>query len=168
MRSEPRDGHSKAGAELTRVILATFRLNGALLQAGDDLIRDLGVSSARWQVLGAVDLGPLPVAQIARDLGRKRQGVQPTVDRLEKQGLVEFRENPNHQRAKLVALTSKGRSVLDEIHERQEVWVNALAEQLPVAGLRKMVSLAAAIHERLDDAIREASAAAARNPRRHP
>jgi len=150
MRYEPRDGHSKAGAELTRVILETFRLNGALLQAGDDLIRDLGVSSARWQFLGAVDLGPLPVAQIARDLGRKRQGVQPTVDRLQKQGLVEFRENPSHQRAKLVALTPRGRSVLDDIHERQEAWVNALAEQLPVGGLRKMVSLSRAIRERLE------------------
>lgn len=90
-RSPPR---THPGVELARAILATFRLNGALLESGDDPIRDLGVSSARWQVLGAVGSGPLPVAQIARDLGRKRQGVQPTVDRLEKQGLVEMREKP--------------------------------------------------------------------------
>jgi DNA-binding MarR family transcriptional regulator len=151
MRFEPRDGHTKAGAELTRVILATFRLNGTLLQAGDELIRDLGVSSARWQVLGALDLGPLPVAQIARDLGHKRQGVQPTVDRLEAQRLVEFRENPNHQRAKLVALTPKGRAVLDEIDARQESWVNALAEALPIEALRQMGSLAQDIQERIEN-----------------
>ena len=150
MRFDPREGHSEAGTELTRVILASFRLHGALLQAGDELIRDLGVSSARWQVLGAIDFGPLPVAQIARDLGLRRQGVQPTVDRLERHGLVEFRENPNHLRAKLVALTRKGRAVLDVINERQEAWVNALAEELPVGALRRMASLSGLILHRLE------------------
>lgn len=149
MRFQPREGHTRAGVALTRVILATFRLNEALLQAGGGLVRDLGLSSARWQVLGAIDAGPLPVAQIARDLGRRRQGVQPTVNRLRRQGLVELRENPNHRRAKLVALTPKGRSVLEEINERQEAWVNALAEQLSVGDLARMASLARDIEARL-------------------
>jgi len=151
IRFEPNPGHTSKGTALTRVFLSTFRLNGALIQAGDDLVRDLGVSSAQWQVLGAIDMGPLPVAQIARDLGRKRQGVQPTVDRLERGGFVEFQENPNHRRAKLVALTKKGRSVLDEIGARQESWVNALAEELPERGLRQMVSLGESILKRLDE-----------------
>ena len=43
IRFEPRPGHTAEGAALSRVILSTFRLNGALLQAGDDLIRDLVV-----------------------------------------------------------------------------------------------------------------------------
>ena len=151
IRFEPRQGHTENGASLSRVILSTFRLNGALIQAGDDLIRDLGVSSAQWQVLGAIDLGPIPVAQIARDLGRKRQGVQPTVDRLEKAGFVEFQENPNHRRAKLVALSKKGRAVLEEISARQETWVNALAEDLSERSLRQMVSLGESILERLEE-----------------
>ena len=151
MRFQPRAGHTTAGAELTRAILATFRLNGALVQAGDALLCDLGVSSAQWQVLGAIHLGPLPVSQIARDLGRTRQGVQPTVDRLERLRVVEFRENPNHRRAKLVALTTKGRAVLDEINARQETWVNALAEGLSERSLRQMVSFAERIQERLEE-----------------
>ncbi len=151
VRFEPRSGHTSQGAALTRAILSTFRLNGALIQAGDDLIRDLGVSSAQWQVLGAIAMGPIPVAQIARDLGRRRQGVQPTVDRLEKGGFVEFRDNPNHRRAKLVALTKEGISVLEEISARQEVWVNALAEGLSERSLLQMVSLAQSILERLEE-----------------
>ncbi len=150
LRFEPRAGHSKTGGELTRVFLSIFRLNGALIQAGDELLRDLGVSSAQWQVLGAVDLGPIPAAQIARDLGRTRQGVQPTVDRLDRDGLVEFQENPNHKRAKLVALTKKGRRVLDEINRRQESWVNELAKGLPQSALREQVTLCQKILERLE------------------
>ena len=98
IRFEPRKGHTAEGEALSRVILSTFRLNGALMQAGDDLIRDLGVSSAQWQVLGAIAVSPIPVSQIARDLGRKRQGVQPTVDRLARAGFVEFQwwSHPDH------------------------------------------------------------------------
>ena len=150
MRFEPRKKHSEAGSELTRSILATFRLNGALVQAGDALLRDLGVSSARWQVMGTIDLGPLPVSQIARDLGLKRQGVQPTVNRLEKQGLVEFRVNPSHRRSQHVALTRKGRSVLDEINMRQQEWVNALAEGLSARTLKQLTSLSERIRQRLE------------------
>ena len=151
IRFEPRPGHTLEGTALSRVILATFRLNGALVQAGDELIRDLGVSSAQWQVLGAIAVGPLPVAQIARDLGRQRQGVQPTVDRLEAAGFVEFQDNPNHRRAKLVALSDDGRAVLDEISARQESWVNALAEGLSERGLRQMLSLGQSILDRLEE-----------------
>jgi len=125
-------------------------MNGALMQAGDDLIRDLGVTSAQWQVLGAIHLGPIPVAQIARDLGRKRQGIQPTVDRLEKAGFVGFEENPNHRRARLVALTKQGRSVLEEISARQESWVNALAEGLSERSLRQMFNLSQSILDHLE------------------
>ena len=87
MRFSALPEHTPEGAELTRAILAIFRLNGSLLRAGDELVKDLGVSSARWQVLGAIDDGPLPVARIARDLGFQRQGVQPTVNRLVRDGL---------------------------------------------------------------------------------
>ena len=41
---------------LTRLVLELFRLNGRLLAAGDAMTRDLGLTSARWQVLGAVRL----------------------------------------------------------------------------------------------------------------
>ena len=37
---------------ITDLILETFRLNGQLLAAGDALVSDVGLTSARWQVLG--------------------------------------------------------------------------------------------------------------------
>ena len=64
--------------QLTDLIVETFRLNGRLLAAGDGLVADLGLTSARWQVLGAIAASPvpLPVASIARNMGLSRQGVQ--------------------------------------------------------------------------------------------
>ncbi|MGA9320678.1 MAG: helix-turn-helix domain-containing protein, partial [Xanthobacteraceae bacterium] len=97
-------------AAITDLVLETFRLNGRLLAAGDALVGDLGLTSARWQVLGAIALSavPLSVAQIARNMGLTRQAVQRLANEMQGDGLVRFAPNPHHQRAKLVLLTPAG------------------------------------------------------------
>ena len=115
-----------SGEAFTRLILEVFRFNGCLLAAGDRLTRDLGLTSARWQVLGAIDEGPLPVAQISRNMGLSRQAVQRVADELAAGGFVSFAKNPNHRRAKLAGLTQRGRQALDEITRRQVAWANRI------------------------------------------
>ncbi|MEM7211572.1 MAG: MarR family transcriptional regulator, partial [Pseudomonadota bacterium] len=44
---------TEAGEAVTALILDVFRLNGRLLLAGDRLVSELGLTSARWQILGA-------------------------------------------------------------------------------------------------------------------
>ncbi len=120
---------SERGEALTELILEVFRLNGRLLAAGDRMAQPFGQTSARWQVLGALDGAPQTVSGIARSMGQTRQSVQRIADILADAGLVEFRENPAHRRAKLVQLTPRGRAVLDAITERQVDWVNELGER---------------------------------------
>jgi len=83
-----------SGEAFTRLILEAFRFNGCLLAAGDRLTQDLGLTSARWQVLGAIDEGPLPVAQISRNMGLSRQAVQRVANELAAGGFVAFADNP--------------------------------------------------------------------------
>ncbi len=116
-----------AGDAFTDLILEAFRFNGCLLAAGDRLTRDLGLTSARWQVLGAIDGGPLPVAQIARHMGLSRQAVQRVANDLAADGFVAFAPNPHHRRAKLVGLTEQGRRSLDAVSRRQAAWANGIA-----------------------------------------
>ncbi len=139
-----------AAEAVTQLILATFRLNGRLLGAGDQLTRDLGLSSARWQVLGALREGPLPVAQIARTMGLTRQGVQRVVDVLAGQGVLTFAENPYHLRAKLVCLTEHGTHLLQEVSQRQVRWVNRLAQDLAPDEVQAAVHLLDTLTQRLD------------------
>ena len=54
--------HTPGGEALTDLVLAVFRLNGRLLAAGDHLVSDLGLTSARWQVLGAIAHSAKPAA----------------------------------------------------------------------------------------------------------
>ena len=121
---------SVAGEALTGLILEIFRLNGDLLDAGDELTRDLGQTSSRWQVLGAIRNREDTVSGIARVMGLTRQSVQRTTDILADDGLVEFVDNPAHRRAKLVRLTNRGRALLDDLAPRQNAWVNGLAKAI--------------------------------------
>src|ERR1700687_2833621 len=119
-------------AAITDLIVEIFRLNGRLLAAGDALVADVGLTSARWQVLGAMALSPvpLPVAQIARNMGLTRQAVQRLVNEMERDGLVQFAPNPHHQRAKLVLLSSQGKTAFAAAMRRQGPWADDLATGL--------------------------------------
>jgi len=44
------------GEKATEVILAAFRANGLLFAADDVLAAERGLTSARWQVIGAIAL----------------------------------------------------------------------------------------------------------------
>ena len=50
----PRPQRTPAGDALTNLMLDLFRLNSLLLTAGDRLVARLGLTSARWQILGAI------------------------------------------------------------------------------------------------------------------
>jgi DNA-binding MarR family transcriptional regulator len=137
---------------MTDLILETFRLNGRLLAAGDALVASLGLTSARWQVLGAIALSPapLPVAHIARNMGLTRQAVQRLANEMERDGLVRFGANPHHQRAKLVLLTSRGEAAYAAAMKRQGPWASRLAAGLTAAQIEAATATLRGIRRRLD------------------
>jgi DNA-binding MarR family transcriptional regulator len=125
----------------TDLVLETFRLNGRLLAAGDRLAREIGLTSARWQVLGALQAGPLPAAAIARRMGLRRQSVQRLVDVLAAEGVVAFEENPLHRRAKLVRPTDEGRRRYARVMDIQRQWAARMSRGVDPAKLRAAVDL---------------------------
>jgi DNA-binding MarR family transcriptional regulator len=133
-------------------MLDLFRLNSLVLTAGDRLVADLGLTSARWQILGAVIAAERsqPVAWIARDLGANRQNVQRIVNDLHKEGLVTFEPNPHHRRAQLVVLTEKGRQAFDAAMTLQAPWVNGLTEGVSAKDLEVVHRVIAALREKLE------------------
>ena len=122
--------HTPAALALTQLVLTVFRLNSELILAGDRLTKDLRLTSARWQIFGQIGSEALTASQIARSMSLNRQNVQPLVDALERDGLVEFIANPNHRRAKLIRMTSAGRRAYVEALSRQVDWSNDLADGL--------------------------------------
>jgi DNA-binding MarR family transcriptional regulator len=145
-----RKTRTPSGRKMTQLVLETFRFNGQLIAAGDRLTEKLGLSSALWQVLGAIAEEPLPMAQIARNMGLTRQSVRRTANVLKDKEFVIFQDNPNHQRAKLVVLTIKGRNVLDRVTELQIDWSNNTSKGLSAKELDAVFGTMRTLSERLE------------------
>ena len=142
-----------AGDALTNLVLDIFRLNSLILTAGDRLVAGLGLTSARWQILGAIVSAerPQPVSWLARDLGANRQNVQRIVNDLNKDGLVALEANPHHRRAQLVVLTDKGKRAFEAAMDLQAPWVNDLADGFLVRDIGTVRRVVMALRKKLED-----------------
>ncbi|SFK75534.1 DNA-binding transcriptional regulator, MarR family [Amycolatopsis sacchari] len=147
------EGSARIGDAVTRLVLTTFRANGVFLAAGDRLVADQELTSARWQVLGAITLAerPLTVAQIARRMGLSRQSVHATVRRLAERGLVTFAANEDHRRSPLVRITDAGAAAYAEAGRKQEDWARGLGAGIPVADLEAAERVIGELCRRLED-----------------
>jgi DNA-binding MarR family transcriptional regulator len=116
-----------AGKVLTELVLATFRLNARLLDAAQQLAAHGDLTAAWWQVLGGVLDQPRTVADIGRRMGVSRQGVLRVADLLVERGLAEYRPNPAHRRARLLACTEAGYWAIRRISMATHPWSDRIA-----------------------------------------
>ena len=136
-----------------RLALAIFRVNGALIAAGDQTTRPLDLTSARWQVLGAIAAGDdagLTAAQIGRNMGLTRQSAQRLVNELEAGGLIGLHDNPNHRRARLVRLTARGREAFAAANAAWRPTAEALLSDIAGETVEATIVLLGTLVERLN------------------
>ncbi len=131
---------TEAAEVLTDVILTTFRLNARLMDAAQVLAAAGGLTAAWWQVLGGVLDEPRTVAQIGRRMGVTRQGVRRIADLLVEHGLAEYRPNPAHRRANLLACTEAGYWAIRQIAMVTHPWSDKIAAELGPEELRSTLS----------------------------
>ena len=130
--------HTQKGQNFTEIVLEIFKVNGLLATEGDRLTKAFGLSSARWKVLGALEMSkvPLTVSQIARTMGLSRQAVQRLTDAMKNDGLLDYQENPQHKRANHVVLSNKGKDVYSLISEIQIPWANQISKRIKAEDLK--------------------------------
>lgn len=131
---------TEAGKLLTDVILTTFRLNARLMEVAQELAVEGGLTAAWWQVLGGVLDQPRSVAEIGRRMGMTRQGVQRVADLLVGRGLAEYRPNPAHRRAKLLACTEAGYWAIRRIAVVQRPWADRIGTEVGADDLRNALA----------------------------
>jgi DNA-binding MarR family transcriptional regulator len=134
--------HSPKRMLFLDLVLSLFRLNGLLIAEGDDMTEALGLTSARWKVIGVIALSNsgLTVPGIARVLGQSRQAVQRITDVMVTDGLLSYQSNPKHKRSVLVVLTEEGKTAYKDLRDVQDPWAIDNTEDIPIeeldAGLR--------------------------------
>lgn len=130
--------HTSKSSLLTDIILETFKLNGLLVSEGDQLVKELGLTSARWKILGALSENPgsKTVPDIARMMGQSRQAVQRLSNEMKEEGLLATKPNPGHKRAQLLTLTKKGKEIYTLVMQKQMPWVNSIANEFSATDLK--------------------------------
>ena len=134
--------HSPKRMLFLDLVLSIFRLNGLLIAEGDEMTEVLGLTSARWKVIGVIALSNsgLTVPGIARVLGQSRQAVQRITDVMVTDGLLSYQSNPKHKRSVLVVLTEEGKTAYKDLRDVQDPWAIENTEDIPSeeldAGLR--------------------------------
>jgi DNA-binding MarR family transcriptional regulator len=103
--------------QFTATILQIFRANGQLISWGDRFAAPFELTSARWQMLGAIALTPEPLTtpQLAINMGVTRQGAQKQLNLLLDEGLVQKKTNPTHKRSPFYQLTNSGKTLYQQI-----------------------------------------------------
>ena len=94
------------------VVTSIMRLQQVFLSQADSALRPFELTFARYEVLMLLSFskkGSMPLGKIGERLQVNAASVTNAVDRLESQGLVEKRRNPDDGRGTLAALTSSGR-----------------------------------------------------------
>lgn len=103
--------------DFTTVILQIFRTNGQMIAWGDSFAAPFDITSARWQMLGALAVSPMALTapQIAFNMGVTRQGAQKQLNLLLDEELVQKQPNPYHKRSPFYQLTNKGQTLYQHV-----------------------------------------------------
>lgn len=102
--------------ELRAVVDETIALFHRLAWVAQQIYGVEGTSTARRGILrGLARYGPQTVPELARARSVRRQTLQPVVNALVEDGLVELAPNPRHARSKLVRITRAGASFVEDM-----------------------------------------------------
>jgi DNA-binding MarR family transcriptional regulator len=103
-----------------RAVTSLMRVHQLVLTELDELLRPLGLTFARYEVLVLLSFsrrGSLPLGRIGERLQVHATSVTPLVKRLEAAELLLRTPHPEDGRAVLASITPKGREVMEQATE---------------------------------------------------
>ena len=114
---------------------------------GDELLRDLGITSAMRGVMESLEIvGEQTVPQIAKTKGVSRQHIQLLVDALGEAELIGIFTNPQHKRSSLVRLTESGAEAFKEIRRKEVVILEEMAAEMDADALSLTTQTLSSLH----------------------
>lgn len=107
----------EAAADGMAMVTSVVRVQQLLLERIDAVLRPLGLTFARYEVLRLLSFssaGAMPMTRMGSLLQVHPTSVTSAVDRLEKQGYVARSRQDSDRRVVLASITDAGRSVVEE------------------------------------------------------
>jgi DNA-binding MarR family transcriptional regulator len=106
-----------------------------VVQLANILTRRLGpvfekakITPQQWTVLSALDGedSPATLVALSRRLGVTKQNMTGMIARLEQLGLAERNDDPQDLRSSRIALTRRGRALVDRVRPSYDAWLSSL------------------------------------------
>ena len=116
-----------------RLAQTILRFSALLQRERDALVRDLGLTTARWQLLEELSEkgGETATSALASALHLTRQGVSRLLREVAEDGLVDVSRSTVDRRVHLAVITEHGRAMLEMARGREKLWC------MDEAGLRQ-------------------------------
>jgi len=141
--------------ELRAVVDETIALYHRLAWMAEQIYGDEGRGIARRGILrGLVRYGPQTVPELARARKVKRQSLQPVVDALVAEGVVDLRDNPRHARSRLVAVTRAGAEIVARMDRVDARVLEAVGAGMARRDLRAAAVTLERVRSRFETALR--------------
>lgn len=153
---------------ISRLALHVFRAQQSLSSVGDGLTSQWEMTSAKWKVLGAVELSDSPptASGIGRIMGMTRQAATKQIGLLVDHGLLTPHDNPVDARAAVYTLSPEGQAIYAAISaawaERVEVLRASISDLEIASALAVLEQLVVQLEH-----VRTSQAPKAPAPRKH-
>lgn len=128
--------------ELNRLIAATRGFFHDLEDVSARILARHGLTPQERSLLMTLrKLRQATVPGLARKREVSRQYVQVTMNALAKRGLVDFRDNPDHKRSRLLVLTDRGEALILAVMSREGEALQRVAAGLLPAEVKEAVGV---------------------------
>lgn len=133
----PRRRHSRRQRHLTQeVVDETIALFRWLAWVSEQLYGEEARGAARrWVLRRLARDGPQTVPQLSRTRRLRRQSMQPIVDALVADDLVQWNVNPAHARSRLAEITANGKRLVDSLDDLDARVLRAVGRDISEADL---------------------------------
>lgn len=147
---QPEQDGRRSILELNRLISETRGFFHDLEEVSRTILARHGLSPQERRLLMALRKHRrCTVPQLARKREVSRQFVQVTMNALAKRGLVEFRNNPDHKRSRLLELTQTGENLMTAVMGREGEALKRVAVGLAPDDVRSAVEVLVQARKRL-------------------
>ncbi len=136
------------------LVAGVIQLGNLLTRRLAPLFERASVTPQQWAILWALGTSerPLSLAGLARKLLVTKQNMTGMMARLEQLGLTERHRDPNDLRASRIALTRRGRTVVEKFQPLYEEWRSRLEKNLPE---RELAALTRTVDRLIEELQRE-------------
>jgi len=139
-------------SEAAHVFLVLWKTYRAILEKADNSRKNLGLGDSDFRVLEALlHRGPLPVNVIGERVERTTGSITAAIDRMEAKWLVVRKNHPEDRRVRLVALTAKGRRLIEKAYAQHAIDMESAMSRLSREERGELVDLLNRLGEANED-----------------